>query len=63
MSSSMGYLKGKGALMMFYKRANLKCKFRNRHCWSAENQVSTDRLNQASIWKYIQAQEKHNRTG
>ena len=30
-SSFMGYLKGKSALMMFDKRANLKYKFGNRH--------------------------------
>ncbi len=58
----MEHLKGKGCLDDVL-HANLKCKFRNRHYLSAENQVSTDRLNQASIRKYIQAQEKHNRTG
>lgn len=31
LSISMGYLKGKGALMMFDKRANLKYKFWHRH--------------------------------
>lgn len=30
-SSFMGYLKGKSALMMFDKHANLKYKFGNRH--------------------------------
>ncbi len=30
-SSFMGYLKGKSALMMFDKYANLKYKFGNRH--------------------------------
>jgi len=33
-SSFMGYLKGKSALMMFDKHANLKYKFGNRHFWS-----------------------------
>ena len=33
-SSFMGYLKGKGALMIFDKHANLKCKFGNRHFWA-----------------------------
>ena len=32
-SSFMGYLKGKSALMIFDKHANLKYKFRNRHFW------------------------------
>ena len=30
----MGYLKGKSALMMFDKHANLKYKFGNRHFWA-----------------------------
>lgn len=30
-SSFMGYLKGKSALMMFDRHANLKYKFGNRH--------------------------------
>lgn len=33
-SSFMGRLKGKGALMMFDKHANLKCEFGNRRFWS-----------------------------
>ena len=34
MLSFMGYLKGESELIMFDKRANLKCKFGNRHFWS-----------------------------
>ncbi|MBY4956929.1 IS200/IS605 family transposase [Streptococcus suis] len=33
-SSFMGYLKGKSALTMFDKHANLKYKFGNRHFWA-----------------------------
>lgn len=33
-SSFMGYLKGKAALMIFDKYANLKYKFGNRHFWA-----------------------------
>ena len=33
-SSFMGYLKGKSALMMFERHANLKYKFGNRHFWA-----------------------------
>ena len=33
-SSIMGYLKDKSALMIFDKHANLKYKFENRHFWS-----------------------------
>ena len=33
-ASFMGYLKGKNALMMFDRRANLKYRFGNRHFWA-----------------------------
>ena len=58
-SSFMGYLKGKSALMMFDKHANLKYKFGNRHFWAEGYYVSTVGLNEATIRKYIQEQEKH----
>ncbi len=58
-SSFMGYLKGKRALMIFDKHANLKYKFGNRHFWSEGYYVSTVGLNEATIKKYIQEQEKH----
>ena len=57
-SSFMGYLKGKSALMMFDKHANLKYKFGNRHFWSEGYYVSTVGLNESTIKKYIQEQEK-----
>ena len=58
-ASFMGYLKGKSALMIFDKHANLKYKFGNRHFWSEGYYVSTVGLNEATIKKYIQEQEKH----
>ena len=58
-SSFMGYLKGKSALMMFDRHANLKYKFGNRHFWSEGYYVSTVGLNEAVITKYIQDQEKY----
>ena len=58
-SSFMGYLKGKSALMMFDSHANLKYKFGNRHFWSEGYYVSTVGLNEAVIKKYIQDQEKY----
>lgn len=58
-SSFMGYLKGKSALMMFEKHANLKYKFGNRHFWAEGYYVSTVGLNEATIRKYIEDQEKH----
>ena len=58
-SSLMGYLQGKSALMMFDRHANLKYKFGNRHFWSEGYYVSTVGLNEAVIKKYIQDQEKY----
>ena len=55
----MGYLKGKSALMIFDQHANLKYKFGNRHFWAEGYYVSTVGLNEATIKKYIQEQEKH----
>ena len=48
-ASFMGYLKGKSALMMFDKHANLKYKFGNRHFWAEGYYVSTVGLNEATI--------------
>ncbi|VIR59350.1 truncated IS200 family transposase [Streptococcus pneumoniae] len=53
-SSFMGYLKGKSALMMFDKHANLKYKFGNRHFWAECYYVSPVGLNEATIKKYSQ---------
>ncbi|MBQ4649949.1 MAG: IS200/IS605 family transposase [Firmicutes bacterium] len=58
-SNFMGYLKGKSALMMFERHANLKYKFGNRHFWAEGYYVSTVGLNEETIKKYIQEQEKH----
>ena len=58
-SSFMGYLKGKSSLMIFDKHANLKYKFGNRKFWAEGYYVSTVGLNEATIRKYIQQQEKH----
>ena len=56
-SSFMGYLKGKSALMIFDKHANLKYKFGNRHFWCKGYFVSTVGVNEATIIKYIREQE------
>ena len=58
-SSFMRYLKRKSALMIFDRHANLKYKFGNRHFWSRGYYVSTVRLNEATIAKYVREQEKH----
>ena len=57
-STFMGYLKGKSALMMFDRHANLKYKFGNRHFWAEGFYVSTVGLNEATIAKYIREQEQ-----
>ena len=58
-SSFMGYFKGKSALMIFDRHANLKYKFGNRHFLAEGYYVSTVGLNEATIKKYIQEQEMH----
>ena len=58
-SSFMGYLKGKSALLVFEHHANLKYKYGNRHFWAEGYYVSTVGLNEATIKKYIAEQEKH----
>lgn len=57
-ASFMGYLKGKSALMMFERHSNLKYKFGNRHFWAEGYYVSTVGLNEETIKKYIQEQER-----
>ena len=57
-SQVMGYLKGKSAMMIFERHANLKYKFGNRHFWAEGYYVSTVGLNTATIQKYIREQEK-----
>ena len=42
-SSFMSYLKGKSALMMFDKHANLKYKFGNRYFWAEGYYLGTSR--------------------
>ena len=54
----MGYFKGKSALMMFDKHANLKYKFGNRHFWKEGYYVSTVGLNEATIKRDIQEQKR-----
>ena len=54
----MGYLKGKSAMMIFERHANLKYKFGNRHFWAEGYYVSTVVLNTTTIQKYIREQEE-----
>lgn len=52
-SQIMGYLKGKSAMMVFERHANLKYKFGNRHFYAEGYYVSTIGLNTATKKKYI----------
>ncbi len=57
-SSFMGYLKGKSALIID-RHANLKYKYGNRRFWAEGYYVSTVGLNEATIAKYIREQDQH----
>lgn len=58
-SQIMGYLKGKSAMMIFERHANLKYKFGNRNFWATEYYVSTVGINTSTVQKYIREQDKH----
>ena len=55
-SRAMGILKGKSALMIFDRFANLKYKYGNRHFWCRGYFVDTVGRNKTAIQKYIQDQ-------
>jgi len=56
-SSFMGCLKGKSALLMSDKHANLKYKSGNRKFWAEGCCVSTVGMNEVAIAKCIREQE------
>ena len=55
-SSFMGYLKGKSALMIFDKHANLKYKYEQRSFWCRGYYVDTVGRNKKVIAEYIRNQ-------
>ena len=55
-SSFMGYLKGKRALMIFERHANLKYRYGNRHFWCRGYYVDTVGKNAKKIEEYIRNQ-------
>ena len=61
-SRFMGILKGKSALMIFDRFANLKYKFGNRHFWCRGYFVDTVGRNKNAIQKYIQNQLAEDKT-
>ena len=61
-SKAMGILKGKSALMIFDRFANLKYKYGNRHFWCRGYFVDTVGRNKTAIRKYIQEQVDEDQT-
>lgn len=57
-SSVIGYLKGKSAMMIFERHANLRYKYGRRNFWSTGYYVSTVGINELTVAKYIREQEK-----
>ena len=55
-SSFMGYLKGKSALMIFDRHANMKYKYGNRKFWCTGYYVDTVGRNKKVIEEYIKNQ-------
>ena len=55
-SAFVGYLKGKSALMIFDKHANLKYRYGNRHFWGRGYYVDTVGRNKKAIENYIRNQ-------
>jgi len=56
-SSIIGYLKGKSAMIVFEKYSDLKRNFKGHSFWARGYYVSTVGLDEAKIRKYIQDQE------
>ena len=55
-SQFVGYIKGKSALMIFDRHANLKYKYGNRHFWCRGYYVDTVGKNEKKIAEYIREQ-------
>ena len=60
-SGFMGFLKGRSAVIIHERHANLKYNYGNRAFWSKGYYVSTVGLNQKTIAKYIREQEAEDR--
>ena len=57
-SGFVGFLKGKSALILFERHANLKYKYGQRYFWCRGVYVDTVGRNEKAIAEYIQNQEK-----
>jgi putative transposase len=56
-STVVGYLKGKSAMIMFEKYSRLKRNFKGHSFWARGYYVNTIGLDEAKIRKYIQDQD------
>ena len=56
-STVVGYLKGKSAMIMFEKYSRLKRNFKGHSFWARGYYVNTVGLDEAKIRKYIRDQE------
>jgi putative transposase len=56
-STIVGYLKGKSAMIVFEKYSRLKRNFRGHSFWARGYYVSTVGLDEAKIRKYIKNQD------
>jgi len=56
-STIVGYLKGKSAIILFEKYSTLKKNFKGHSFWARGYYVSTVGLDKARVRKYIQDQE------
>ena len=57
-SGFVGFLKGKSALILFERHANLKYKYGQRHFWCRGFYVDTVGRSEKAIQEYIRNQEK-----
>ena len=60
-SGFMGFLKGRSAVVIHERHANLKYNYGNRYFWSKGYYVSAVGLNKKTIAKYIRGQEAEDR--
>ena len=61
-SEFMSYLKGKSALMLFYRYPEYRNKWGDRHFWARGYYVSTvGNVNEETILKYIKEQEENDK--
>ena len=58
-STIVGYLKGKRAMIAFEQYSRLKKNFRGHHFWARGYYVSTVGLNEATMAKLVRDQKKH----